>query len=268
MPQPTQPPPCLLVVEDDEATHAILLDVLTEEGYAVASATSLDEALAQINRQVFDLILTDVIAWTLDAPLHSLERLRDLAQPTPVGLVSGWHIVKEAARDKGFAFVLKKPFELDDLLTLIAEYVARPLTAEQECQAEVVRRYCQSIDAHNWQACVALCHEDVRYYPSPGSPFDRQQDVFGRTALLEQLAYNTQVAPDFHYESYSLYGRPDGIAVRYLATIATPEGRKPLVGSILFQVAEGQVIQIGYRLDADHLRAWTLVQQKQSAREA
>jgi len=264
MPEPTLSPPRLLVVEDDEETRAVLLDVLSEEGYAVTSATSLDEALAEINQHVFDLILTDVIAWTLDAPLQGVERLKDLTQPTPVGLVTGWHIPKEAVREKGFAFFLKKPFELDDLITLVAGCVARPLTPEQERQAEVVRRYCQAIDARDWQACAALCCEEVLYYPSPGSPFDRRQDVFGRAALLEQLAYNTQVAPDFHYESYSLYGRPDGIAVRYLATIATPEGRNPLMGSILFQVAEGQVTQIGYRLDADHQRAWTLVQQKQS----
>ena len=83
-----------------------------------------------------------------------------------------------------------------------------------------------------------------------------------RAALLEQLDYNTRIAPDVHYETYSLYGRPDGIAVRYLATIATPSGRAPLVGSILFQVADGQIIQIGYQTNEDRVEAWSHAQQK------
>ncbi len=263
MPQASASPPRLLVVEDDDEIQAIVLDVLTEEGYAVTGAASLAEALAQVNTLVFDLILADAIGWTANAPLQSVERLRDHAQPTPVGLITGWRISEEEVKERGFACLIKKPFDLNDLLTRVAEGVARPLTLEQERQAEVARRYCQAIDAHDWQACAALCREDVRYYPSPNSLFDRKQPVIGRAGVLEQLDYNSQAAPDIHYEAYYLYGRPDGIAVRYLATIATPAGRKPFAGSILFQVEGEQVIQIGYGLDAEHLRAWTQLQQKQ-----
>ncbi len=167
---------------------------------------------------------------------------------------------------QGFARLLKKPFDLSDLLTLVAELVARPLTSEQERQADVVRRYCEAIDAHDWQACAALCCEDVRYFPTPDSIFDRKQEVLGRAALVEQLEYNAVVAPDIHYLSYSLYGRPEGIAVRYLTTIGTPNHRKQFAGSALFEVENGQVVQIGYRLDAGRLYAWTHVQQRQPPR--
>lgn len=263
MPQVDQSPPHLLLVEDDQETRDVVLDLLAEEGYTVACAASLDEALAQVNDQVFDLILADVIGWTTHAPLEAVERLRDQAQPTPVSLLTSWNLNEEAVRAQGFARLLKKPFDLADLLTLVAELVARPLTPEQERQAEVVRRYCEAIDAHDWQACAALCREDVRYYPTPNSIFDRKQEVIGRAALVEQLEYNAVVAPDIHYLSYSLYGRPEGIAVRYLATIGTPKDRQRFSGSALFQVEDGQIAQIGYRLDAEHLHAWTQLQQKQ-----
>ena len=263
MPQPTQSSPRLLVVEDDKEICDIMLDVLAEEGYAVSGAASLDKALAQVNTQVFDLILADVIGWTAQAPLQAVERLRDQAQPTPVGLMTGWNLSEEAIKEKGFACLVKKPFDLDDLLSLVAEVVARPLTPEQERQAQVVRRYCEAIDAHDWQACAALCRDDVYYYPSPNSLFDRKQEVIGRAALLEQLEYNSVVAPDVHYEAYSLYGRPGGMAVRYLATIGTPERRTSFVGSILFHLEGEQIVQIGYRLDAQHLQAWRQMQQKQ-----
>lgn len=262
MAQATPVPPRLLLVEDDQETRDVVLDLLSEEGYVVTSATSLDEALAQVNRHVFDLILTDVIGWTAAVPLQAVERLREHAQPTPVGLFTSWNISEDVVKAKGFAYLLKKPFDVSDLFALVAEFVARPLTPQQEGQAEVVRRYCEAIDAHDWQVCAALCRENVRYYPTPDSIFDRKVEVVGRAALLEQLGYNAVVAPDIHYLSYSLYGRPGGIAARYLATIGTPERRTPFTGSILFAVEDGQIAQIGYRLDAEHLRAWMHVQQK------
>ncbi|HEY7123838.1 MAG TPA: response regulator [Ktedonobacterales bacterium] len=261
--------PRLLLVEDDEELLAVLQDVLSEEGYAVTAVSSLDAALAEVNAQVFDLILSDVIGWKAEDPLQGVEHLRMQVQPTPVGLVTGWKLSEEAVKAKGFACLVSKPFELDDLLTLVAESVARPLTPEQERQAEVVRRYCEAIDARDWQTCVALCSDDVRYYPSPNSLFDRQKAIIGRDGVRDQLNYNQMVAPDFRYESYRFYGRPDGIAVRYHATIATPDsapalggGRQPLVGSIVFHVEGEQITQIGYRLGAAQLHAWTHVQQK------
>src|SRR5215472_114390 len=103
MPQPTQPPPHLLVAEDDEELGAILLDLLTEEGYAVTSAASLDEALAQMNTQVFDLILTDILGWNEQAPLQGVEQLRVRAQLTPVCLLTGWGLSEETVKAQGFA---------------------------------------------------------------------------------------------------------------------------------------------------------------------
>ncbi len=256
------PSPRLLLVEDDEELLTVLEDVLSEEGYTVTAVSSLDAALAEVNTQVFDLILSDVIGWKAEEPLQGVERLRTQVQTTPVGLVTGWKLDEEMVKARGFACLVSKPFELDDLLALVAECVARPLTPEQERQAEVVRRFCAAIDARDWETCVRLCSEEVRYFPSPGSLFDRQKAILGRKGVRDQLEYNQRVAPDFRYESYRLYGRPDGIAARYQATIATPEGRQSLVGSIVFHVEGGQITQIGYRLGAAQLSAWTAVQHK------
>jgi CheY-like chemotaxis protein len=262
MPQSDQLPPRLLVVEDDTETRAILLTVLSEEGYAVSGAGSLDAALEEVNTHIFDLILADVIGWQADAPLQAVERLRDQAAPTPVGLLTGWTFDEREIKLAGFACLLKKPFDLDELFGRVAECVARPLSPAQAQQADVVRRYCEAIDAHDWQACVALCCDHVRYYPTPNTPFDRHQEVIGHAALLEQLEYNSRVVPDVRYDTYSLYGRPNGIAVRYRATVATPTGRAPLVGSVLFQVKDGQIAQIGYGQHTEQGYAWSQVQQK------
>ena len=106
MAQADESPPRLLVVEDDQETCDVVLDLLIEEGYTVVSAASLDEALAQVNSQVFDLILADVIGWTTHAPLQAVEQLRDQAQPTPVGLFTSWNLSEEAVKAQGFVRLL------------------------------------------------------------------------------------------------------------------------------------------------------------------
>jgi CheY-like chemotaxis protein len=103
MQQPIQSPPRLLVLEDDEALRTIVVDVLSEEGYAVTGASSLEAALAQVNTQVFALILADVIDWKAHAPLQAVERLKSQAHPMPVGLITGWNINEETIKEKGFA---------------------------------------------------------------------------------------------------------------------------------------------------------------------
>jgi DNA-binding response OmpR family regulator len=224
--------------------------LLAEEGYSVVAVVSLLAALDELHKQVFDLILADVVGWRSEEPLGAVDALRAQAAPTPVALVTGWKLDDETIKARGFAGLISKPFDLNDLLAQVAECIERPLTPEQERQAEVARRYCAGIDAHDWAACVALCREEVRYYPSANSLFDRKQEVIGRAALLEQFAHNQTAAPDFHYESCYFYGRPEGIAARYLATIAAPEGRRRFAGSFLFQFAGEQIAQIDYRLDA------------------
>jgi two-component system response regulator MprA len=107
------PRPSVLVVEDDPETLAAVADALAEEGYRVRRATHGMEALGEIRTQTPDLVVSDVHMPVLgEGPL--LRRLRDLN--LPVVLVSAdpnW------ARTPGMAFV-PKPFELDDLLDVVA----------------------------------------------------------------------------------------------------------------------------------------------------
>jgi PAS domain S-box-containing protein len=51
----------ILVVEDEEAVREIVGDQLRSLGYSVKEAANADEALAELQRQRFDVVLTDVI---------------------------------------------------------------------------------------------------------------------------------------------------------------------------------------------------------------
>ncbi len=50
----------ILIVEDD--THALsgLIEILTDEGYEVTGVTGVDTALSELQRQRFNILLTDV----------------------------------------------------------------------------------------------------------------------------------------------------------------------------------------------------------------
>ncbi|MGZ3602766.1 MAG: response regulator [Ktedonobacterales bacterium] len=114
----------LLIVEDSAEIRETLELVLTEEGYKVSLAPDLSRAFALVSEQTFDLVLTDLFTFSQVDPLQSVSQLRTRVAPTPIGVISGWQVDPEYAKRQGFAFLLTKPFELEDLLACVATCLA------------------------------------------------------------------------------------------------------------------------------------------------
>lgn len=110
----------LLIVEDSAEIRETLELVLKEEGYYVALAPDLSRAFALLDTQTFDLVLTDLFTFNQIDPLQSVSALRARVAPGPIAVISGWQVDPEYAKRQGFAFLLTKPFELDDLLASVA----------------------------------------------------------------------------------------------------------------------------------------------------
>src|SRR5690348_16500424 len=159
----------LLIVEDDQDTQDILGMILGEEGYAVSLAASPQEAIRLLDEQVFHFILTDLFTRSVDNPLGSVAALRAQAQPTPIGLMTGWNVSIEEVQRAGFACLIKKPFELDEMLAAIASCLHGTLSTEQQRQAEVVERFYAALNARDWGAALRLCVAQLRYYPAANS---------------------------------------------------------------------------------------------------
>jgi EAL domain-containing protein (putative c-di-GMP-specific phosphodiesterase class I) len=68
--------PRVLVVDDDEIIRRVSTRVLTDEGFEVVQATDGREALAQLERQEFDVVVTDVTM----PNMTGLELLRTIRQ--------------------------------------------------------------------------------------------------------------------------------------------------------------------------------------------
>ena len=116
----------VLVVEDDDTTRAVLVAVLTDEGYMVDAATDGRAAMLRLEGDgVPDVILVDMLMPTMDG-LAFLRTYHARPGPhAPVVLITGRVMTGDEAIAVGAAGLLPKPFELDALLALVAQHTGR-----------------------------------------------------------------------------------------------------------------------------------------------
>ena len=103
----------ILVVDDDEVIRDTLCELLEYE-YACQTADTAEEALAKLEAQRFDVILTDVSLPGLSG-MELLERVLQLYPGTPVIVISGISDEEQAQSlmSKGAFDYLLKPFRLE-----------------------------------------------------------------------------------------------------------------------------------------------------------
>ncbi len=118
--------PVILVVDDDASSQFVLVQVLEMEGYATATAANGIEALASIEATRPALVLLD-----LRLPIRTgIELVQDLHERgswpgIPVlPMSAGIALAERYAREFGAGPVLLKPFDLDDLLRMVAAAMA------------------------------------------------------------------------------------------------------------------------------------------------
>ncbi len=116
--------PDILLLEDDPSLQGILADALALEGYAVGLASTFDALVAQIDSTAPPLVLADF--WgTSHRELDSTEReeIRALASRVPLVLVTARSWLRSInPQELGLVSVVKKPFDLDELLALVRDY--------------------------------------------------------------------------------------------------------------------------------------------------
>jgi DNA-binding NtrC family response regulator len=114
----------ILLVEDDDAVRQILARGLHLAGYEVAGAANGRDAIAQLDRRAFDLVITDLLMPGVDG----LELLQDLLkrQPRPavIAMSGGGKFVHaeqglDLAMKLGASAPLVKPFTMQQLLETV-----------------------------------------------------------------------------------------------------------------------------------------------------
>ncbi len=114
---PAQPPSRLLIVDDEVSLMEALRATLSAEGYAVTGATSGAEALDCLQREKFDVIMTDLMMPHMDG--IALLRTALAGDPFLVGIVMTGHgsipSAVDAMKAGAIDYVLK-PFKLSTTL--------------------------------------------------------------------------------------------------------------------------------------------------------
>lgn len=119
----THPGGRILIADDEADIVDLLTDLLTDEGYTVASASAGSEAIERLKSDAqFDLLLMDLKFKDsgMDG-LEALERLRQAGSEIPVIMITGKGTASDAIRamQMGAYDYLQKPFEIDEVLVVV-----------------------------------------------------------------------------------------------------------------------------------------------------
>ncbi len=132
----------VLVVDDEGASRESLVDVLVEEDFEVASASSGEEALETLKNAEFDLILTDLRMPGMDG-IALLREARKLCPQTLLILMTAYASVETAveALHQGAHDYMIKPLVYEDVLAKIRRLLER---RELAWQIQYLRREVES----------------------------------------------------------------------------------------------------------------------------
>jgi len=115
----------ILIVEDDPDVSASLVDVLSDQGYTIATAYNGKEALTYLRgaQTVPRVILLDVMMPVMDGyEFRELQRVDPHLSDIPVVLLTADARAGEKASAMAAAAFLRKPVQLDDLYAVVGRY--------------------------------------------------------------------------------------------------------------------------------------------------
>lgn len=116
----------ILLVDDERAITAPLIDLLEHAGYEVATATDGPEALAQVETFAPNLVVLDVLMVRMSGR-EVLRRLRQAGNWVPVILLTqvSASVERTTALDEGADDYLTKPYDPHELLARIRAVLRR-----------------------------------------------------------------------------------------------------------------------------------------------
>jgi len=125
-------PPRVLIVDDEESVTITMAAILEMDGYSVATALRADDALAQIEAEEFDLVLTDLRLDDFDG-MDVLAAARRKSRETVGIVLTGYASLESAVkalREGAYDYMLK-PADVEELRATVARGLERRKLGEQ-----------------------------------------------------------------------------------------------------------------------------------------
>jgi DNA-binding NtrC family response regulator len=115
----------ILVIDDDSAIREMLRELLTEQGYSVELAEDGEKAMELMQKDRFDLIITDIVMPEKDGISVIIHLMKQYPETKCLAMSGGGRISSKTylnlADKLGASKTLEKPFELSEMLNAIVE---------------------------------------------------------------------------------------------------------------------------------------------------
>lgn len=124
---PTDGPGRVLLVDDDEKVLETFRETLLSNGHEVLAVSRASEALAILDGERFDLVISDFTTKGMDG-LEFARRVRERDGGVPVLMLSGWAVQhrEEEIRRAGVVQVVTKPCLIEDLVGAVRTHMRSP----------------------------------------------------------------------------------------------------------------------------------------------
>ena len=114
----------IIVVDDEDIVLSLICDTLEEEGYAIQTASNGEDALKLIEKEEFDLLITDIRMPGMDG-IELVRRVRDIHPDIGVIFMTGYanlNSAKNAIKQGAFDYIMK-PFEISEIRKAVKDAV-------------------------------------------------------------------------------------------------------------------------------------------------
>jgi DNA-binding response OmpR family regulator len=197
-------PPAILVVEDELLTRRTLQELLQREGFGVTTVGSVAEAMGEVNRRTYDLVLLDIVLPDGDG-LAACRRIRERHR-MPIVFLSTKRQLEDrvAGLETGADDYIVKPFEPAEVIARVRAQLRRAQQLSGDGAADHIRVGRVVIDASLQDALIdgtaaGLTQKEFQLLHLLAS---RAGKAVSRDFLIEQLWAGEELASDKNVAVY------------------------------------------------------------------
>ncbi|MCP4252571.1 MAG: GAF domain-containing protein [Candidatus Scalindua sp.] len=112
----------ILVIDDESEIGVVLSEILSKQGHQISVFDSGEGAIKAFKEGGYELLITglglpDISGWEL------INTVRQIEPDVVTGVITGWDVSEEEAKQKGVDFLVNKPFEANQIAQAVANAV-------------------------------------------------------------------------------------------------------------------------------------------------